>query len=47
MSSDLKFFLARVADQAEPDPDVLKFLDEVIAESGTLSADARNLLSVA
>jgi 14-3-3 protein epsilon len=46
-SSDLKFFLARVADQAERYPDVLKFLDEVIAENSALTSDARNLLSVA
>jgi 14-3-3 protein epsilon len=46
-SSDLKYFLARVADQAERYTDVLKFLDEVIAENSNLSSDARNLLSVA
>jgi 14-3-3 protein epsilon len=47
MSTELKFFLARVADQAERYADVLKFLDEIIAENSNLSADARNLLSVA
>jgi 14-3-3 protein epsilon len=46
-STDLKFFLARVADQAERYTDVLKFLDDIIAENSALSADARNLLSVA
>jgi 14-3-3 protein epsilon len=46
-STDLKFFLARVADQAERYTDVLKFLNEIIAENSSLSSDARNLLSVA
>jgi 14-3-3 protein epsilon len=45
--TDLKFFLARVADQAERYTDVLKFLNEIITEDSALSADARNLLSVA
>jgi 14-3-3 protein epsilon len=45
--TDLKFFMARVADQAERYADVLKFLNEIIAEDSALSADARNLLSVA
>jgi 14-3-3 protein epsilon len=45
--SELKFFMARVADQAERYSDVLKFLDDVIADNTVLSSDARNLLSVA
>jgi 14-3-3 protein epsilon len=45
--TDLKFFLARVADQAERYPDVLKFLGEIIEQDSVLSSDARNLLSVA
>jgi 14-3-3 protein epsilon len=46
-STDLQFFLARVADQAERYTDVLKFLDQIIASDSALSSDARNLLSVA
>jgi 14-3-3 protein epsilon len=46
-STDLQFFLARVADQAERHTDVLKFLNEIIAHDPALSSDARNLLSVA
>jgi 14-3-3 protein epsilon len=45
--SDLKFFMARVADQAERYGDVLKFLDDIISENTVLTSDARNLLSVA
>jgi 14-3-3 protein epsilon len=45
--SELKFFLARVADQADRHTDVVKFLNDIIAEDSVLSADARNLLSVA
>jgi 14-3-3 protein epsilon len=45
--TDLKFFLARVADQAERHSDVLQFLNDIIAADSVLSPDARNLLSVA
>jgi 14-3-3 protein epsilon len=44
---DLKFFLARVADQAERYADVLTYMDAIIAASPSLNADERNLLSVA
>jgi 14-3-3 protein epsilon len=49
MSSDreLKFFMARVADQAERYADVLKNMNDIIAGSPALNADERNLLSVA
>jgi 14-3-3 protein epsilon len=49
MSSDrdLKFFLARVADQAERYGDVLTYMDAIIEASPSLNADERNLLSVA
>jgi 14-3-3 protein epsilon len=46
-STDIQFFLARVADQAERYPDVLKFLNDIIATDSALTSDARNLLSVA
>jgi 14-3-3 protein epsilon len=44
---DLKFFMARVADQAERYPDVLSSMNEIIAADPKLNADERNLLSVA
>ena len=49
MSSEreLKFFMARVADQAERYTDVLKWMNEIIAENPELNADERNILSVA
>ena len=49
MSSDrdLKFFMARVADQAEREEDVVRIMKELAAEDPKLSADERNLLSVA
>lgn len=49
MSTDreLKFFMARVADQAERHQDVVKYIGEIIAMDPKLSADERNLLSVA
>jgi 14-3-3 protein epsilon len=49
MSSDreLKFFMARVADQAERYTDVLTYLDAIVGASAELNADERNLLSVA
>jgi 14-3-3 protein epsilon len=49
MSSDreLKFFLARVADQAERYSDVLTNLNVVIDLNAALNSDERNLLSVA
>ena len=49
MSSDreLKFFMARVADQAERYEDVLGRMDEIINQDPKLSPDERNLLSVA
>jgi 14-3-3 protein epsilon len=46
-SSEIRFFLARVADQAERYPDVVKFMNTVIDMEGFLSKDAQNLLSVA
>ncbi|KAK8884226.1 hypothetical protein M9Y10_043332 [Tritrichomonas musculus] len=49
MSSEreLKFFMARVADQAERYTDVVKAINEIIALDPKLSPDERNLLSVA
>ena len=49
MSSDreLKFFMARVADQAERYQDVIKNLNTIIDMDPKLSPDERNLLSVA
>jgi 14-3-3 protein epsilon len=49
MTSDreLKFFLARVADQAERYADVLTSLNAIIATDAALNSDERNLLSVA
>ena len=44
---DLKFFMARVADQAERHEDVVKIMKELAKEDHKLSADERNLLSVA
>lgn len=45
---DEKIFLARVAEQAERFEDMVKFLDDVLAEKhGGVSSDERNLLSVA
>ncbi|OHT16045.1 14-3-3 protein [Tritrichomonas foetus] len=44
---DLKFFMARVADQAERYQDVIAHLDVIINSDPKLSADERNLLSVA
>jgi 14-3-3 protein epsilon len=46
-SRDLKFFLARVADQAERYSDVVKYLNEIITQDANLTSDERNLLSVA
>jgi 14-3-3 protein epsilon len=45
--TDLTFFMARVADQAERYSDVLKFLKEIIRQNNILTSDERNLLSVA
>lgn len=49
MSSDreLKFFMARVADQAERHDDVVKIIKELAEQDPNLSGDERNLLSVA
>jgi 14-3-3 protein epsilon len=49
MSSDreLKFFMARVADQAERYADVLSSLNAIINADAALNSDERNLLSVA
>jgi 14-3-3 protein epsilon len=47
MSADLKLFMARAADHVERCPDVLRFLDKIIAENSFLSSGARNILSVA
>lgn len=49
MSSDreLKFFMARVADQAERYQDVLDRMNEIIKADPKLNNDERNLLSVA
>jgi 14-3-3 protein epsilon len=44
---DVKFFMARVADQAERYPDVLSSMNEIIAADPKLNGDERNLLSVA
>lgn len=44
---DLKFFMARVADQAERYEDVVKNLNDIINQEPQLTADQRNLLSVA
>ena len=44
---ELKFFMARVADQAERYTDVVTNLNSIINEDPKLSADERNLLSVA
>ena len=44
---ELKFFMARVADQAERHLDVVKYINEIIAIDANLSSDERNLLSVA
>lgn len=44
---DLKFFMARVADQAERYTDVLTKMNEIIGMDAKLSGDERNLLSVA
>jgi 14-3-3 protein epsilon len=49
MTSDreLKFFMARVADQAERYTDVLSSLNGIISADANLNSDERNLLSVA
>jgi 14-3-3 protein epsilon len=49
MSSDreLKFFMARVADQAERYSDVLSSLNAIVSADAALNSDERNLLSVA
>jgi 14-3-3 protein epsilon len=44
---ELKFFLARVADQAERYGDVLTNLNAIISADAALNSDERNLLSVA
>jgi 14-3-3 protein epsilon len=44
---DLKFFMARVADQAERYGDVLANLNTIISADAALNSDERNLLSVA
>jgi 14-3-3 protein epsilon len=44
---ELKFFMARVADQAERYTDVLKSMGDIIGSSAALNADERNILSVA
>jgi 14-3-3 protein epsilon len=44
---DLKFFMARVADQAERYSDVLANLNTIISADAALNSDERNLLSVA
>jgi 14-3-3 protein epsilon len=44
---ELKFFLARVADQAERYADVITYLNDIIGQDANLTADERNLLSVA
>jgi 14-3-3 protein epsilon len=49
MSSEreLKFFMARVADQAERHQDVIMYIKEIVDIDAKLSSDERNLLSVA
>ncbi|KAH0790955.1 14-3-3 protein [Histomonas meleagridis] len=44
---ELKFFMARVADQAERYQDVIKYINEIIDMGCELNPDERNLLSVA
>lgn len=44
---ELKFFMARVADQAERHQDVITYIKDIIAIDPKLSSDERNLLSVA
>jgi 14-3-3 protein epsilon len=44
---DLKFFLARVADQAERHVDTLTSLNSIISADAALTSEERNLLSVA
>ncbi|KAH0789453.1 14-3-3 protein [Histomonas meleagridis] len=44
---ELKFFMARVADQAERYQDVIKYIKEIVDMGCDLNADERNLLSVA
>lgn len=44
---ELKFFMARVADQAERFDDVIKYINEIIDSGADLNSDERNLLSVA
>lgn len=46
-STELKFFMARVADQAERYEDVVSNLNQIINTDPKLSPDERNLLSVA
>ena len=48
MNVEETIFLARVAEQAERFEDMVDFLEKVIREKGgTVTADERNLLSVA
>jgi 14-3-3 protein epsilon len=44
---ELKFFMARVADQAERYADVVTYLNDIIGQDANLTGDERNLLSVA
>ena len=44
---DLKFFMARVADQADRHADVIDYIKQIIEIDADLTADERNLLSVA
>jgi 14-3-3 protein epsilon len=44
---ELRFFMARVADQAERHADVLTNLNSIISTDAALTSDERNLLSVA
>lgn len=48
MNVEETIFLARVAEQAERFEDMVDFLEKVLREKGgTVTADERNLLSVA
>ena len=44
---EVTFFMARVADQAERHQDVIKYINDIIAEDPKLTSDERSLLSVA
>lgn len=46
MSREVKFFIARVADQAERHSDVVAIMKELIAENPQLTTDERNMFSI-